>query len=96
MKIQLRVDKAGSERKTRIYIFEEGENTIRDQVGDDLRSAQQIYKIMLEQLLIQEGVIENKNQLRWSSTAGCSCGCSPGFIVNGSYGKEVFVTLTHE
>jgi hypothetical protein len=26
--------------------------------------------------------------------AGCSCGCSPGFVVADSRGKDVWVTLT--
>ena len=32
--------------------------------------------------------------IRWSQKAGCSCGCSPGFIVSDNEGhKEVFVTI---
>ncbi len=30
---------------------------------------------------------------RFSRTAGCSCGCSPGFIVEGDVGKEIFIDV---
>lgn len=32
------------------------------------------------------------SNIRWSSTAGCSCGCSPGFITsNEGYGSDISV-----
>jgi len=30
--------------------------------------------------------------MTFSQTAGCQCGCSPGFIVNEKNGKELFIT----
>lgn len=31
--------------------------------------------------------------LRWSQKAGCSCGCSPAFIVTGNTGHNIWVKL---
>lgn len=32
-------------------------------------------------------------QSRWSQKAGCSCGCSPGFIVDNLAGRQLFVRV---
>ena len=33
----------------------------------------------------------------WSRTAGCSCGCSPGFILKGNTdSKRIYVDITYE
>lgn len=40
----------------------------------------------LKQLGIQSGIT-------WSRMAGCSCGCSPGFVLDGHRGEDVFVTM---
>lgn len=29
-----------------------------------------------------------KAQIRWSRTAGCSCGCSPGYVITGDIPSE--------
>jgi len=30
----------------------------------------------------------------WKQTAGCSCGCSPAFVVNSDRGKTIWITVS--
>lgn len=36
--------------------------------------------------------LSEDTQVKWRQNAGCPCGCSPGFVVEGYYGKWVHVT----
>jgi Ni,Fe-hydrogenase I small subunit len=54
---------------------------------------------MKEQVMpkvLKEMGLSRDTKVVWSSTAGCYCGCSPGFIVKDNAGmesKEVFVDV---
>jgi hypothetical protein len=84
----------GRERsaKVRVYIGVKGEGVLdgfvarRDRPSDLYR--REVMPEVLRQLGLQ-GV-----RFRWSQKAGCSCGCSPGFILGGAeFGYDVCVTI---
>lgn len=67
--------------KARIYIHAEG-RVIWDHLSE-LDNAphreyrKQVLPVVYKALALDEGV-----KVNWSRTAGCPCGCSPGFIVD--------------
>jgi hypothetical protein len=71
---------------TRIYIF--AADSVYEMQNGERRA------LALEALKrLGHGYDVTSSQLRWSNTAGCSCGCSPGFIVKGLRGMSVFVDI---
>jgi hypothetical protein len=80
-------------RKTRVYVWPEGE-TLMENLQNRRGRPHTVYrKEVLPGVLRQMGLSEN-TKVRWSQYAGCSCPCSPGFVVDDSYGKTVHVTVT--
>ena len=84
--------------KTKVYIFLEGENLLENLENRHSRP-HTLYKTILPQVMEQikeQGITVPDNlKFTWSQKAGCSCGCSPGFIANW-IGKEIFVTIKME
>ena len=58
--------------KARIYVWEEGETILQNLVNRRSRPTK-LYRELLKDQPFMQGA-------RWSRTAGCGCGCSPGFI----------------
>jgi hypothetical protein len=79
-------------RTTKVYIFEEGE-TILENLENRHSRPSDVYRDLISDQLMEKEIITSSRDLRWSQKAGCSCGCSPGFIVDGPKGKEVYVTI---
>jgi hypothetical protein len=83
--------------KTRVFLFPKGE-TILEQftVGRHTRPYTQYRKEVLPIVLKRLGLPKG-TKVSWSQRAGCSCPCSPGFIIqNGAYGYDVFVDVAVE
>ena len=68
--------------KTRVYIWPEGETILENFANRRSRPINE-YRSVLRQAFAQEGIDASKLEYRWSQKAGCSCGCSPGFIIDG-------------
>jgi len=69
--------------KSRIYFWPKGENILENLENRRTRPYNE-YRRLLPNVLQAVGVEDGKNlDIRWSQKAGCGCGCSPGFIVNG-------------
>lgn len=87
-------------RKTRLYIFSDiWETEIGKAATDDAEVVAEINKVMvrrfreaLPEILKQAGIPEAKAS--WSWKAGCSCGCSPGFILDKGYGMDIFADVS--
>jgi hypothetical protein len=74
--------------KARIYIWPKGENVI-DNISNRFSRPSAAYKEeVLPKLDLPKGV-----KVRWSQKAGCSCGCSPGFIVDAKLGYDIHVEV---
>lgn len=41
---------------------------------------------------INEALALGLTKMRFSRYAGCTCPCSPGFRVDGAFGKDIFIT----
>lgn len=74
--------RAGFKIKPRIYMDPKGENMLDNLMNRRTRPYKE-YKRAALACLEENSVDTTKIKLRWSQYAGCSCPCSPGFIVEG-------------
>lgn len=68
--------------KPRVYLWPEGESVLENFQNRRSRPINE-YRSILRQAFAQEGIDVSNLEYRWSQKAGCSCGCSPGFIIDG-------------
>jgi hypothetical protein len=70
-----------SDRSGRIYFWPNKENVIENMRDRGLRP-HQVWRKMLP-IVLEKAKKDAKlaESAKWSQNAGCSCGCSPGFIV---------------
>ena len=69
-------------RKPRVSVYPSGE-TIMENLAFRRDRPLAIYRQALVQGLTELGVDMSRIKYRWSQKAGCSCGCSPAFIIDG-------------
>ena len=86
-------------RKCRIYIFTDEsilENLLLRASGENCHPSG-VYRKQVLPAIWKSLNITPPKKINWSSKAGCSCGCSPGFIINDKihplHSKEVFVDI---
>lgn len=80
------------DKKARVYVFLKGES-IYDNLMNRCQRPHTIYrKEVLPSVLAQMG-LPLDTKVRWSQYAGCSCPCSPGFVIDEVRGTEVFVDV---
>lgn len=82
-----------STKKTRVYFFVDGENVIENLQKRRSRPYNE-YRKLLPEVLSMVGIKPQKGN--WNQRAGCSCPCSPGFILEHDKGQQVFVTIGGE
>jgi hypothetical protein len=83
------------ERKARVYVSDDRPFNVLEDLENRFRRPAQVYRPHVEDALARIGV--DHAGLRWSQRAGCSCGCSPGFVVDsdipGIRGCDLWVTV---
>lgn len=78
--------------ESRVFIDFEGE-TILDNLNNRVARPYTTLKPIVIEKLKESGIDFEK--IRWSRKAGCRmCPCSPGFIIDGHYGKDFWLTVT--
>ena len=84
--------------RPRIYISPDGETVMENFTeGRHTRPYTQYRKDVLPALFRKLGLDASSIKAGWSQKAGCSCPCSPGFIVNkGEVPWDIHVTVTDE
>jgi len=66
-------------KKARVFVWASEEFNVLEDLANRTRRPHQIWKPLVLKILEQVGISDVK--LRWSQRAGCSCPCSPGFII---------------
>ena len=80
--------------KTRIYVWPKGESLLDNLQNRKTRPYSVFRKEVIPAVLAQLN-LPSDVKVKWSQYAGCSCPCSPGFIVaSGHYRHDVHVTVT--
>jgi hypothetical protein len=69
---------------TRVYVFPSYYSVMENLSGRRERPWQE-WKPIIEAELRDAGY---KGKVRWNQKAGCSCGCSPGFILDDNLDRE--------
>ena len=75
---------------SRLYFSFKHETVMDDLQNRRSRPAEKL-KSLLPDIFQHYGI--SPKHARWSQYAGCSCPCSPGFILSGLHGKDYFVTV---
>jgi hypothetical protein len=74
--------------KTRIYVWLKNENMLENMANRFSRPYDVYKQEVLPKLELPAGA-----KVRWSQKAGCSCGCSPGFVVDAVLGYDIHVDV---
>lgn len=70
-----------STRWPRIYFWAaDKEESVIEQFGNRWNRPYKLYRTLMPEVLLRLGVRKDA-KYTWSQRAGCSCGCSPGFIL---------------
>ena len=88
----------GSRQKTaHCYFFLTGES-ILENLQNRRKRPNKEFKALLPKVFEKTDFesLWNEGHIKanWSQKCGCSCGCSPGFRLNGLYGYNIFVDIT--
>lgn len=75
----------------RIYFFVKDESILDNLINRRSRPMTE-YRKHLAKVFAQAG-LPNTTKVKWRQSAGCSCGCSPGFIIDNMSRFDVFVTI---
>jgi len=79
------------EEKVRVYIFPEGEGVFSNLINRHDRP-HKLYRAEVMPKVLEDLGLEPTAKYRWSQKCGCSCGCSPGFIISGDFRRlDVYV-----
>jgi len=84
---------------SRIYVWIDNDKRDKPVVelitGFRYNKPHQVYKKQVIPQVLKRMGLPADTKVRWSQYAGCSCPCSPGFIVShpGVKPKDVFVTV---
>lgn len=92
MKITVEKRHTNDYNKARVYIFPKGETIIENFFNRRSRPYN-LYKKDVMPTVLNELDLPTDTRMNWSQKAGCSCGCSPGFILPDYRGFNVFVDV---
>jgi hypothetical protein len=81
-------------RRTRVHFFHEKENMLENLLSRHDRPENE-YRVLLPEALKALGR-NPQVRAKWSQKAGCSCGCSPGFVLETRDNMNIFVTVKTE
>jgi hypothetical protein len=92
-----RIDSSERQKTARCYFFPKGESIIENLQNRRSRPHKE-YRKLLPEVFKSDDVInklwkDGHIKASWSQYAGCSCGCSSGFILKGLYGYNIFVDV---
>jgi len=79
-------------KRARIYVWPQGES-IMDNLMNRRQRPYTTYKKEVIPAVLEKMGLPSNTKVRWSQYAGCSCPCSPGFVVDGYIGHDVHVDV---
>ena len=71
-------------KPSRIYCWPQGE-TLQENLYNRRHRPIKEFRTVAQEGLRSLGIDPDKYKLAWRQKAGCDCGCSPGFIVEGPW-----------
>lgn len=93
----LKIDAMSRQKTGHCYFFLTGESILENLMNRRSRPHKE-FKALLPKVFkgTQFESLWNEGHIKasWSQKCGCSCGCSPGFRLNGLYGYNIFVDVS--
>lgn len=80
------------QQKVRVYIGVQGEN-VWDNLLNRFDRPYVLYREEVMPKVLEHLELPPDTKFRWSQKAGCSCGCSPGFVVDCHRRLDVWATV---
>lgn len=68
-------------RRSRLYVHATNWSVLEDLAGGRISNPVRAFRAVLPEILERLG-IPTETKAAWSQTAGCGCGCSPGFVLD--------------
>jgi|MudIll2142460700_1097286.scaffolds.fasta_scaffold00031_34 hypothetical protein len=94
---KLRVDDShragGAEQTSRLFVWIDNEKVL-DNLHDRYKRPWQLWKAEVLPQVFKRLKLPRDTLTKWSQTAGCSCGCSPGFIVYDGKNQDYHVFVS--
>ena len=80
-------------KRTRVYVHSDAPFNVLEDLENRTRRPHDLYKPTALEVLARLGI--EVERLTWSQRAGCSCPCSPGFILTGDaqIGLDIWITI---
>jgi len=94
--VRVRAQQERPSTKGRIYVNPTGETVLANLANRRTRPYNEYRKLFpqIRAELAQQGYdLPETAKISWSQYAGCSCPCSPGFVVQGLHGHNVWVDV---
>jgi len=85
---ELRKAKLGL-KKSRMFFFPMGETIIENLVSRRSRPHNEYRKVTGD--ILDKLGLDKDMKFHWDQKAGCTCGCSPGFVLEGDHNHNIFV-----
>lgn len=79
-------------KPTTVYVWTKDE-TVLENLENRRQRPYTIYKKEIMPEVLRQMGLKSFTKIRWSQKAGCPCGCSPAFLVDGDFGTDVHVTV---
>lgn len=96
MKIEIKVQNNEQDeipQRSIIYIDLIGAN-IKKEIREKKDNYWTVYKHEVIPSVLEQANLPLNTKVIWSKKAGCSCGCSPGFLITGKSGFNIFVKVS--
>ena len=78
--------------KSRVYFWPEGES-VMDNFRNRRARPHTEYRKLIVEAFAQAGIDATALSARWSQKAGCTCPCSPGFVMSQGLGVDLHVAV---
>ena len=79
-----------AERASRVYVYSTGPFNVLEDLMNRYRRPAHLWRPVTHEAMARIGIV---GRLTWSQKAGCSCGCSPGFISNAVRGGDFSIRV---
>lgn len=97
VRVQERTEYRGGALKARARLYIFPQETLLENLRNRRTRPYKEYRKLIPEIMEKAGLSElwKKGDIKasWSQYAGCSCPCSPGFILSGIYHKDIFVDV---
>lgn len=97
MKISVSVDRSeeGDINASRsiIYFIINGP-TVMQEINEKKGKYYNVFRKEVLPTVFKKAKLPLDTKVIWSDKAGCSCGCSPGFLITGQKGFDIYVRLS--